>query len=566
MYKKFPIYNKELELKSKGFKYVAGIDEAGRGCEHPSAEVLTSNGWKYYIDITLDDQVLSCTKDGSIVWQNIDFVVDKEFSGDLMSLSNRSVDVLVTQDHFFDVFRRKFIRDSNNNLKLVGYIYRDREQVTNLRKNDVIPRGGIWCGEEQEFFYLPATNKLKFDHSGKDYFKKKIPMDLWLKFLGIYLAEGSATHSNNNAYVISIKQIKKDILDQIFNTLKELPFDVFKESDRVVIRNKQLYDYLKPLGKAKDKYMPKCFKDLSSRQLDILIDWMLLGDGSSYKGKNRKRVFVYYTTSKKLRDDFEELILKTGRSYNTSERKPRDSYIKGRLIKKENCSPCYEIRIRRNIRAQVKSLHKKFIPYRGKVFCLGLPKHHNFFVRRSGTGYFTGNCGAGPVVAAAVVLNKDIVKYLIGNIRDSKKMSPNRREEMFKVIHENSDNVIMDVDNHTIDSINILQATKLAMRKAVYNLNEVDYLLIDGDSKMNLDIPVEQEQIPMGDDKVLSIAAASILAKVARDRMMNNLHDIYPIYGWNKNKGYLTKEHIEAIKLYGITEFHRVSFKKVGDL
>lgn len=174
--------------------------------------------------------------------------------------------------------------------------------------------------------------------------------------------------------------------------------------------------------------------------------------------------------------------------------------------------------------------------------------------------------GIGPVVAAAVILDDEIVKYLIGNIRDSKKMSSNRREEMFKVIHENSDNVIMDVDNHTIDSINILQATKLSMRKAVYNLNEVDYLLIDGDSKMNLDISVEQEQIPMGDDKVLSIAAASILAKVARDRMMNDLHDIYPIYGWNKNKGYLTKEHIEAIKLYGITEFHRTSFKKVGDL
>lgn len=558
-------YKIETELKELGFKYIVGTDEAGRGCEHPSAEVLTSSGWKFYTEIKESDKVLSFSKSGNLVWQNINFVLEKDFVGDLVSLRNRSINMLVTPDHHFDVLRRKFRRDKNHKLKLIGYTYGRRCSVPELKDNDYIPRGGVWYGEDAEYFVLPAADKLKFDHSGKSYSEKYIPMDLWLKFIGIYLAEGSVTHSKNGAYVVSIKQVKRRTHKLIYDTLKDLPFEVFDQKDRIVIYNKQLYEYLLTLGKTADKYIPKEFKDLPPNKLQILVDWLLLGDGASYKGRKRRRVFVYYTTSKKLRDDFEELVLKLGKTYKTSIRSPRDAYINERKIPKENCSDCYEIRIRQNIKAHVKSLHTELVPYSGKVFCLGLPEHHNFYVRRDGSGYFSGNCGAGPVVAAAVLIPDEAIPKLMGQVNDSKKVAPAKRERLYDEIMSLCIVGAQDVSAVVIDEINILEATKLAMARAIEQIDLFDYLLIDGTVDLSKYIACPQQQVIKGDAKSISIAAASIIAKVYRDHIMNDLHDIYPLYNFKKNKGYLVQEHIEAIRIYGPTNIHRLTFRKVKD-
>ena len=104
-----PTYNLELALINQGFKYIIGVDEVGRGCEHPDAEVLTNNGWKHYTDIDISkDKTLSYTSDGIIEWQSIDFIVEKDFNGKLIELKNRSVNILVTENHYFDVLRRIF--------------------------------------------------------------------------------------------------------------------------------------------------------------------------------------------------------------------------------------------------------------------------------------------------------------------------------------------------------------------------------------------------------------------------------------------------------------------------
>lgn len=170
--------------------------------------------------------------------------------------------------------------------------------------------------------------------------------------------------------------------------------------------------------------------------------------------------------------------------------------------------------------------------------------------------------GAGPVVASAVRIPDHVIPSLTGKVKDSKKLSPGRREELFEVIINTCDYGVGIIDNRIIDEINILEATKLAMLKAIDDLKFVDYVLIDGTVELNLDLP--QQQIIKGDNLSISIAAASIIAKVTRDEIMEMLHNIYPIYGWDRNKGYLTREHIEAIKEYGITGFHRQSFSKVG--
>lgn len=169
---------------------------------------------------------------------------------------------------------------------------------------------------------------------------------------------------------------------------------------------------------------------------------------------------------------------------------------------------------------------------------------------------------AGPVVAAAVVLPED---FDVLGIDDSKKLSEKRREELFDVILEKA--VAWGIgmaDHSTIDEINILQATKLAMKDAIADLSGklegIDYIIFDA-VKIN-DLKLPQEAVIKGDSKILAVAAASIVAKVTRDRMMVAYAEEYPGYGFEKNKGYGTKQHYEGIARQGICPIHRKTFLK----
>ncbi len=167
---------------------------------------------------------------------------------------------------------------------------------------------------------------------------------------------------------------------------------------------------------------------------------------------------------------------------------------------------------------------------------------------------------AGPVVAAAVILPEDI--YLPG-INDSKKMSKAMRETLYDKIKEHAICYSIGIiDNNEIDRINIYQATIKAMMQAVSKLSHApDHVLIDAMSLPNVSFTTES--IIKGDQKSISIAAASILAKVTRDKMMLDLHREFPNYYFNKNQGYGTKDHIKALEEYGITPIHRQSFAPI---
>lgn len=195
---------------------------------------------------------------------------------------------------------------------------------------------------------------------------------------------------------------------------------------------------------------------------------------------------------------------------------------------------------------------------------------------KSGYKYICGidevgrGCLFGPVTAAAVIMPLSLSFNNINNnendiiegIEDSKKLSPKIREELSKKIIEKSiDYSIYSVSEKIIDEINILNATKLAMIKAVENLKiKPDILFIDA---LELDIDIKQISIIKGDSKSYSIGCASILAKVSRDEMMNNLPEEYQKYKISKNKGYGTKEHIEAIEKYGPSDRHRFTFEPI---
>lgn len=166
---------------------------------------------------------------------------------------------------------------------------------------------------------------------------------------------------------------------------------------------------------------------------------------------------------------------------------------------------------------------------------------------------------AGPVYAAAVILKPGA---RIDGINDSKKLSEKKREELYDVIIENSiAYAVYSVDEKTIDEVNILNATHMAMNGAVNSLSvRPDFVLIDGNSIKNMTLP--HETIVKGDAKSISIAAASILAKVSRDRYIIQMAEKYPEYGFEKHKGYGTKAHTEAILKYGPCEIHRKTFLK----
>lgn len=164
---------------------------------------------------------------------------------------------------------------------------------------------------------------------------------------------------------------------------------------------------------------------------------------------------------------------------------------------------------------------------------------------------------AGPVVAGTVILP---VGLKIEGLNDSKQVSPKRREELYDIIMDQAVSVGVGMASPgRIDEINILQATYEAMKHAVEDLDVVPDLLLN-DAVTIPQIPIRQVGIIKGDGRSLSIAAASIIAKVTRDRMMVDYDEIYPEYGFAKNKGYGSKEHIEALKKYGPCPIHRSTF------
>ncbi len=169
---------------------------------------------------------------------------------------------------------------------------------------------------------------------------------------------------------------------------------------------------------------------------------------------------------------------------------------------------------------------------------------------------------AGGVYAAAVYFN-EITDGLIKDLEvlnDSKKLTPKKRDSIYDVILNNTLNKIVCVEVDEIEKINILNSSLKAMNIACSAIMQENALtLVDG-NKLIRNYNYPQKFIIKGDSKSASIAAASILAKVTRDRYMLKLHDEYPMYNWAKNAGYLTREHIEAIDKYGLTKYHRPSF------
>ena len=169
---------------------------------------------------------------------------------------------------------------------------------------------------------------------------------------------------------------------------------------------------------------------------------------------------------------------------------------------------------------------------------------------------------AGPVTACAVILDPNNIP---DGLNDSKVLTAKRREQLFDLIMDSAQVSCVHVEVAEIDLINILQATFRAMERAVSHLPIPNHILVDG-NKLPPNLPSQATAIVKGDAKSVSIAAASIIAKVTRDRLMSDLSEAYPGYGWEKNAGYGTKMHQLGLLNHGVTPHHRRSFKPIHNI
>jgi ribonuclease HII len=220
-----------------------------------------------------------------------------------------------------------------------------------------------------------------------------------------------------------------------------------------------------------------------------------------------------------------------------------------------------------------------------------LKKCYNKILIECGTDEAGRGCLAGPVTAAAIILQspnltltkeeKKLEQFVFESINDSKQLTEKKRFELRPIIENLFDFAFTHIQNDEIDEINILNASMKAMQECVLNLKtRPEFIIVDGNRPINGKLGMKQttgkiftseeieilKSIPStsiikGDAKFLSIAAASILAKTYRDDFMDKIHEEFPMYNWKKNKGYPTKEHREAIRKYGITKYHRKTFR-----
>lgn len=191
-----------------------------------------------------------------------------------------------------------------------------------------------------------------------------------------------------------------------------------------------------------------------------------------------------------------------------------------------------------------------------------LPKH-SVYQYETGTDEAGRGCLAGPVTAAAVLLPED---FELEFLNDSKQLTEKVRERLRPLIEQKAICYhVVHIEPTIIDEINILNASIHAMQECITSLNPIpQYIIVDGNRfKPVNNIP--HSCIIKGDSKYLSIAAASVLAKTHRDEYMNRLHEEYPMYNWKSNKGYPTKEHRDAIRKYGLTKYHRLSFRQLPE-
>lgn len=340
-------------------------------CYDDETEILTKKGWilfKDYIE-NFDKRVEVATLNpiNELIWQIPVNYNEMDYNGDMYEFKSTQIDMCVTPNHTMyvsEVNKNQFELKKSNELNLHRYKF----------KKDC-----IWNGEEKEYFILPKVeyNNPRYKGYGEE---RKIPMDLWLKFFGIWLADGSL-RKQKNKYAIVITKRNEEQRQIIIPVLNEIFGPVTIHDKDLIVDDKQIHSYLLQFGLAGDKYIPEEILNLSSRQLKILFDFMYMCDGSKPKYESVK-YSRYNSKSKRMIDNCQELCLKIGLSGNVR----KDSGVYRLNINNDNdrtmanVTPC--ISLKDNV---------KIKKYNGKVYCVEVSDYHILYVRRNGIPCWCGN-------------------------------------------------------------------------------------------------------------------------------------------------------------------------------
>jgi len=368
-------------------------------CYDKETEILTLEGWKYLKDLKKDEIVATLNPDkNTLEYQKIVEKIVQNYSGPMKHIHNKRIDLMVSPNHKLWMTREKYNKGDKKKFKF--------ELAKDVNKQHIQLKGGVdWVGKNEKYFYLPGIKKAKHGHN-KDCDKiKKIPMHLWLEFLGYWLTEGHTTDDGHGHYRVTISQSENGrAVNEIRNCLKRMSYVITTTKCtnclQFTIQNKQLYSYLAQLGKSSQKYIPREILSLSKSRLRILFDAMIRGDGHIRNNQIR-----YSTVSRRLINDMQELTLKLGYCSSVHCKKREGKNWSDRAMRHD----LYSMGIGLSPIASVSTDQITTKRYNGKIYCVTVPKYHLLYVRRKGKPVFSGNSFWMPFTGS--VLDKYANKY-----------------------------------------------------------------------------------------------------------------------------------------------------------
>lgn len=375
-------------------------------CVPPGTEIFTENGWKNIENVVEGEKIYTLNVDtNQLEIQPVNNVINKNYNDDMIRIYNDSnLDMLVTKKHKIVLWDRK-----NK-----PYVLTAEELFEKIKNNDSkvshshIKHSGEWKGSCDEYFTIPNSNI-------------KIKSEDWAAFLGIYIAEGhcSGTKGGENRGLVVITQVKEKSKKQIVELLDRLPFEYSVNNNRqFIIKNESLFNHLFKLGNSIEKFVPTYAKNWNKNLLNILLDWMLIGDGRNRKSRKKELIKEYSTISKKLSEDVFEIMLKLGHGATINSIQPKDRFItdisfitkeidnndgtvslikeevkKQRLIKSENSNILYTVHCRtsKGIYLDSRFIKIEKVSYNNSVHCVSV-ENKTWLMKYNNKVSWTHNC------------------------------------------------------------------------------------------------------------------------------------------------------------------------------
>jgi len=345
------------------------------GCYDPLTSVLTERGFVSWPDVRDDDVFASRAPDGSIIYQKAQGFVRTRYVGVMHHYVGRSVDLLVTPGHNM-LFRRHHDADPTN-YELIG-------SENAAERFYHIPNTSTWTGAEPDTLRVGTLD---------------LPAQAWLRFLGLYIAEGCVARKHKRGYGIFIKQSKSaEAVDEVRATIRGIEVGRLREHTYddlhiFVCQEKSLHAYCKALGYQPDRRIPRELLSLGPKHLRALYDGLMLGDGSRRNGRDS-----YWTCSPGLADDVAEMMIKLGLAASVSARIRPARICMGRIIKSDRYQYSTLARYARETKIDTYRMRRE-VPYDGMIYCATVPPHHTLLVKRNGKIAWCGNTGSTAVAA-----------------------------------------------------------------------------------------------------------------------------------------------------------------------